>query len=133
MMEKKILFVDDEERILDMLEKLFSRANYTVRCAESAEKALDILRQESIMVMALDLKLPAMNGVELCKHIRKKNPICIIYALTGYANLFSLLECRGAGFDDLFIKPVNPEVLLKAFQEAFEKIERWEIPSYDLM
>ena len=132
-MEKKILFVDDEERILDMLEKLFSRANYTVRCAESAEKALDILRQESIMVMALDLKLPGMNGVELCKHIRKQNPICIIYALTGYANLFNLLECRGAGFDDFFVKPVNPEVLLKASQEAFEKIERWEVPSYDLM
>jgi DNA-binding response OmpR family regulator len=133
MMEKKILFVDDEERILDMLEKLFSTANYTVRCAESAEKALDILRQESIMVMVLDLKLPGMNGVELCKHIRKQNPVCIIYALTGYANLFNLLECRGAGFDDFFVKPVNPEVLLKAFQEAFEKIERWEIPSYDLM
>ena len=132
-MEKKILFVDDEERILDMLEKLFSRANYTVRCAESAEKALDILRQESIMVMVLDLKLPGMNGVELCKHIRKQNPICIIYALTGYANLFNLLECRGAGFDDFFVKPVNPEVLLKASQEAFEKIERWEVPSYDLM
>ncbi len=133
MMEKKILFVDDEEGILDMLEKLFSRANYTVRCAESAEKALDILRQESIMVMVLDLKLPGMNGVELCKHIRKQNPVCIIYALTGYANLFNLLECRGAGFDDFFVKPVNPEVLLKAFQEAFEKIERWEVPSYDLM
>ena len=132
-MEKKILVVDDEERIRDMLEKLFSRANYTVHCAESAEKALDILRQESIMVMVLDLELPGMNGVELCKHIRKQNPVCIIYALTGYANLFSLLECRIAGFDDFFIKPVNLEMLLKASQEAFEKIERWEVHNYDLM
>ena len=61
-MEKTILVVDDEEVLRDVLKKAFGRANYSVRCAESAEKALDILRHESIMVMFLDLKLPGMNG-----------------------------------------------------------------------
>ena len=132
MSEKKLLVVDDEGSIRDMLEEAFVKAGYAVRLAESAEKALDILRQESIMVMFLDLKLPGMNGVELCKRIRKENQIGIIYALTGYTDLFGLIECRGAGFDDFFTKPVSIELLLEATQEAFKRIERWKLNDYDL-
>ena len=132
MNEKKILVVDDEVSILDMLNDAFSSAGYTVLTAESAEKAIEIFRQESIMVMFLDLNLPGMSGLELCKLIRKKNQIGIIYAFTGYSNFYGLLACRTAGFDDFFVKPVELDVLLKAAQEAFEKLERWEIGNYGL-
>ncbi len=132
MTERKILIVDDDESIRDMLEEAFSKAGYAVQSAESAEKAFDILRQESIMVMFLDLKLPGMNGVELCRRIRKENQLGIIYALTGYTDLFGLIECRGAGFDDFFTKPVSIELLLEATQEAFKRIERWKLNDYDL-
>ena len=132
MSEKKILVVDDEETIRDMLQQAFTKAGYVVRLAESAEKAIEILRQESIMVMFLDLKLPGMNGVELCRQIRKENQIGIIYALTGYTDLFGLIECRGAGFDDFFTKPASIESLLEAAQDAFKRIERWKLNDYDL-
>jgi CheY-like chemotaxis protein len=132
MNEKKILVVDDEVSILDMLKDAFSSAGYTVLTAESAENAINIFRQESIMVMFLDLNLPGMSGLELCKLIRKQNQIGIIYAFTGYSNFYGLLDCRAAGFDDFFVKPVKLDVLLKAAQEAFEKLERWEIDNYGL-
>ena len=132
MTEKKILVVDDEESIRDMLQQAFTKNGYKVYLAESAEKALEILRQESIMVMFLDLKLPGMNGVELCRQIRKENQIGIIYALTGYTDLFGLIECRGAGFDDFFTKPASIELLLEAAQDAFKRIERWKLNDYDL-
>ncbi|MCX5847758.1 MAG: response regulator [Deltaproteobacteria bacterium] len=132
MNEKKILVVDDEVSILDMLKDAFSSAGYTVLTAESAENAIKIFRQESIMVMFLDLNLPGMSGMELCKLIRKQNQIGIIYAFTGYSNFYGLLDCRAAGFDDFFVKPVKLDVLLKAAQEAFEKLERWEIDNYGL-
>ena len=124
--EKKILVVDDEVHIRDMLEHAFSKAGYTVRLAGSAEETLDILKDEKIQVMFLDLKLPGMNGVELCRKTRKDFPIAIIHAITGYASLFELADCREAGFDDYFIKPVDLEVLFKAAQDAFEKIDRWK-------
>ncbi len=133
MIEKMILVVDDEENIRDLLEQAFSPAGYVVRLAESAEEALDILREESIMVMFLDLNLPGMNGMELCKQIRKENPIGIIYALTGYTDLFGLLECRKVGFDDYFSKPVTIKFLLEMAQAAFKKLERWELDEFDLM
>ncbi|OEU71878.1 MAG: response regulator [Desulfuromonadales bacterium C00003093] len=126
MMEKNILIVDDEKFIRDMLEQAFSKEGYIIRSAESAEEALEILKDEKFQVMFLDLNLPKMNGVELCKQIRKDIPIGIIYAVTGYASLFELADCREAGFDDYFTKPVKLEMLFKAAQDAFEKIDRWK-------
>ncbi len=126
MREKKILVVDDEDVIRDLFEKAFSKVGYSVRSAKSGEKALEILKDEKIQIMFLDLKLPGMNGVELCRKIRKDFPIAIIYAVTGYSSLFELADCREAGFDDYFTKPADLKMLLKATQDAFEKIDRWK-------
>lgn len=132
MSEKKILVVDDEKAIRDVFEQALSKAGYVVRSAETAEKAMEILREESIMVIYLDLNLPGISGMEMCKKIRKDNPVGIIYAVTGYTDLFGLMECRKVGFDDFFAKPVNLRILLKAAEDAFEKIERWQLSEYDL-
>ena len=124
-MDKKILIVDDEAPIRDMLSHRFARDGFDVATAATAEEALEILESQNIHVMFLDLKLPGMNGVELCRAVREKNPIACIYAVTGYQTLFELAECRMAGFDDYFTKPVKLERLLKAADEAFEKLDRW--------
>jgi DNA-binding response OmpR family regulator len=94
---------------------------------------LEILKQDSIMLMFLDLNLPGMSGIDFCKQIRKENWIGVVNAITGYTDLYGLLECRRAGFDDFFEKPVNLEILLKAAKQAFEKMERWNIDQYDLL
>ena len=132
-MEKKILVVDDEELICTMLEQAFGKAGYTVRTANSAEKAMAILREDSIMVMYLDLKLPGIQGTELCRKLRIQNPLSIIHALTGYVDLFGLLECRLAGFDDFFSKPVSIELLVESAHEAFRKLKRWQVEEFDLV
>lgn len=132
-MEKKILVVDDDDTIRTMLEEFFTDFGYIVRTAESAERAIEVLKEESIMVMYIDLKLPGMSGKELCQKIRMQNPLAIISAITGYTDLFGLLECRTAGFDDFFKKPVTIKVLMESAQEAFKKLERWRIDEYDLI
>jgi len=126
MPDRYILVVDDELAILTALEKVFSRAGYRAYLAETAEEALGILEKENINVMFLDLNLPEMNGVELCRKIRKDRPIAVIHAITGYASLFELTDCREAGFDDYFTKPADMEMLLTAAQNAFEKVDRWK-------
>ena len=129
---KKILVVDDEVLILDILKDAFGSAGYTVLTATSAEDALKILKDESVMVMFLDIKLPGMSGIELCKRIRIEDQVSILYAFTAYSNIYGLLECRAAGFDDFFIKPIKINLLLKAAQEAFEKLKRWDTDSFGL-
>jgi DNA-binding response OmpR family regulator len=127
MSEKTILVVDDETTILRMFELAFTKQGYVVQTAASAEDALEILKTEEIHVMFLDLNLPAMNGIDLCRAIKKQMPMAILYALTGYASLFELSDCRDAGFDDYFKKPVSMADLLDAADTAFEKIKRWKI------
>ncbi len=126
MSNRKILVVDDEEAILNLFEQAFSRDGYKVRTAESAEEALELLKGEKIQVMFLDLNMPGMNGIDLCKEIRKDFPMAIIHAVTGYSSLFELADCREAGFDDYFTKPVNLIALQKAAKDAFEKLDRWK-------
>lgn len=125
-MEREILVVDDERMIRSMLEKAFSRKGYTVSSAESAEDALAILKEKPIKVLFLDLKLPGMNGLDLCSTARKQDPMIIAYAVSGYASLFELSDCRAAGFEDYFTKPVNLKTLFKAAADAFEKVARWD-------
>ncbi len=130
---RKVLVVDDEVPILEMLVETFTMAGYTVRTAENAEAALKILKEETIMVMFLDIRLPGMSGIELCRRIREADQISIIHAFTGYSTIYGLLECRAAGFDDFFVKPVETELLLKAADDAFEKLERWKAHEYEIM
>jgi len=127
MPDKKILVVDDEIAILEVMKEIFALKGYSVSAVESAEEALDILNKEAFAVMFLDLKLPGMDGIELCKRVRKNNLGAVIYALTGYTNFYTLMDCRVAGFDDFFVKPVGLEVLIRAAEDAFEKVERWKL------
>jgi DNA-binding response OmpR family regulator len=66
-----------------------------------------------------------MDGIELCRQIRKTKPVSMIYAMTGWAALFEIDECREAGFDDYFEKPLDMEMLLSVLDQAFARLERW--------
>ena len=121
MKNKKILVVDDEEAIRKLFVTALTHKGYTVFCAESGEQALEVLDKETIRVMFLDLNLPGMSGVDLCKKVIKKTPETIAYAVTGYASNYKSSECKKAGFEDYFSKPVPLQTLFDAAQSAFKK------------
>jgi DNA-binding response OmpR family regulator len=121
-----VFVVDDEESVRDLLTQVFHSAGLDVVCAATAEEALAILKTESFNVFFIDLLLPGMNGVELCRRIRKVHPTGVIFAMTGYSTVFDIVRCREAGFDDYFPKPFNFPVLTQAAKDAFVKLERWE-------
>jgi DNA-binding response OmpR family regulator len=126
MSDRKFLFVDDEPQILSMLGKVFSKAGYQPRMAQSGESVLSILQNEDIHVMFFDLNIPHMSGIELCRRVRRERPMDLIFALTGYAGPFELSECRQAGFDDYFSKPADMQLLKDTASMAFEKRRRWK-------
>ncbi len=124
-MEHKILIVDDEASIRELFRDFLSDAGYTVSLATNGDEALRILDNENIMLIFLDLKLFGMDGIQLCRQIRMTNHVAIIYAITGWSSLFEIEECREAGFDDFFTKPVKFEQILEVVDEAFKKLDRW--------
>jgi len=124
-MNKNVLVVDDEPAIREKLTSIFEKEGYRVFSAESAEDGLELLQQWNIQVMFLDLNLPGMNGLDLCRTIRKTNPVACLFAVTGYQSLFELADCREAGFDDYFTKPVKARLLTGAARSAFDRLARW--------
>jgi CheY-like chemotaxis protein len=122
----KILVVDDESSVRDLFDSVFTEAGCEVIAAADGKQALAILKIQGIDVIFLDLKLFGMNGIELCRQIRKTNPVAMIYAMTGWAALFEIDECREAGFDDYFEKPLDMEMLLSEVDQAFTKLDRWK-------
>jgi len=122
MNKKKILIVDDEIKILNLFKKAFEKKGYAVHTAETAEEALEILKNENFKVMFLDLNLPGINGLDLCREIRKDRSDAHIFAITGYASKYEFSDCHEAGFDGYFIKPVNLKLLYEIAEEAFDKL-----------
>ncbi len=125
MNEQRILIVDDEESICKLLKSALEAKGYTVYTAMSPSDALDILEKDTILVAFLDLNLPEMSGLELCKKIIEMNPLTLAYAITGYASHFQLAECKSVGFEDYFKKPVRLGDIFMAAERAYEKLDRW--------
>lgn len=124
-MKGKILIVDDEASVRELFSGVFTDDGYEVISAEDGNSALNILKQDNIDVIFLDLKLFGMNGIDLCRQIRETKPVSMIFAITGWAPLFEIEECREAGFDDYFEKPLDMEMLLGVVADAFKKLDRW--------
>ncbi len=121
---KTILIVDDEEAIRYSYDLVLSDKGYTVVYAEGAEEALEILSDEDIDVIFLDLNLPDLSGIDLCKKIREFKPDAVINAITGYAPFFDVTECYKAGFDDYLEKPLSMNLLITSVYKAFEKAKK---------
>ncbi len=124
-MDQRVLVVDDEKEIRELLVMALEDAGCTTLQAETGEEALEILKEDNIQVQILDLQLPGINGIELCRQVREDYPIAILIAITGYASVFQIVEAREAGFDDYFVKPFQVSSVVKAVKDGFERLARW--------
>jgi len=121
MEEKKILFVDNEEDQRIIVQKLLTRLGYNVAVEESPWEALRRVESEPFDLVITDLIMPDMDGTELCERIRKVNPNTVIYAFSGYFDLFEPAKIKRAGFDGHIDKPLQINDLEKQIAKAFEK------------
>ena len=125
-MKGKILIIDDETSVRELFTGVFTDEDYEVIATEDGNQALEILKRDNIDVIFLDLKLFGMNGIDLCRQIREMKPMSMIFAITGWASLFEIEECRQAGFDDYFEKPLDMDMLTDAVADAIKKLDRWK-------
>ncbi len=121
---RKILLVDDEELQGKLMQRMLARMGYDAEVAKNAREALEILDNEEFPLIITDLSMPEMNGVELCKQIRKFNSESFIYAFSGYLADFDFEKFEEIGFDGHLSKPSETEFLKCAIEGAFEKIDQ---------
>ena len=123
---KKILIVDDEQAIRQLVKMGLVNLGYDPECARNAKEALSLLSREKFPLILMDLKLPGIDGIRLCMEIKEKNPETVIYAFSGAVTEDEFDELEKMGFDGLLCKPVSFEVLKRAIEGAFDKINNRE-------
>ena len=102
-----ILVTDDEKEIADLLEIYLVSDGYHVWKANSAKEGIRILQEQEIHLAILDIMMPEMDGIEMCREIRKFSNIPVIFLSAKSADIDKILGL-GCGADDYVTKPFNP-------------------------
>lgn len=107
-MEQRILLVDDETGILDMLEIILRKEGFQyIYKAKSGAEALQLLNKYNPSLLVLDIMLPDISGLELCMELRKNSDIPVLF-LTAKTADYDKLAGFAMGGDDFITKPFNP-------------------------
>ena len=121
-MAQTILFVDDEDLILNSLTRLFQKSDIQVLTAGSGEQALDILRRIDVSVLVSDQLMPGMKGDELLNKARFVSPDTIRIMMTGHGDLPTALQAINSGEVFRFLlKPWENQVLKDIIEEALAR------------
>lgn len=129
---KLALVVDDDERVLRILEMYLHSAHYRVMTAENGEKALDLARQSLPDVVLLDLLMPGMPSVDVLKGLHELDSELAIIIITGYPDSDLLTEALRYPPVTLLPKPVSRDALFHALRRVIHGTERRERPGYVL-
>jgi len=128
MENKKILIVDDEPDILEFLEYNLKKEGFVVVTAGDGEEGLSLAAKEKPDLIVLDIMMPKMDGVEICRQIRSNptynNPL--IAFLTAREEDYSQIAALDVGGDDYITKPVKPRVFISRIKALLRRGERIE-------
>ena len=117
----RILVVDDDKGIQDVLEIMLTRAGYQVATADDGAAALDVIRKKKFDLVITDLKMPRMDGIDLLKGIKETVPGTAVILLTAFASGETALAAMREGAHDYVEKNFNVDDLLDIVQDALEK------------
>ena len=117
---KKILIVDDEAFICQNLERILGEEHYRTEITQSGQGALDLVREEPADLIFLDLNLPDINGLEVLRRIKERDPDLLVIIMTGYASVESAVEALKMGAYDYIKKPFKADVIKLIAKLALE-------------
>ena len=121
-MDKRILLVDDEKDIRDVLRLPLSDLGYEVMEAENGEVALRLFEQTQPPMILTDIKMPGMDGIELLQKVKRENPETEVIMITGHGDMDLAVKSLKYDATDFITKPINVDVLEIALRRAAERI-----------
>jgi len=110
-MEAKILVIDDELPMREMLLKLLTEAGYQVRLAENGDVGLDLFEKERFQLVITDLSMPGKDGMEVLRAIKEMEPNLPVILVTAYATIDTAVEAIKIGAYDYLTKPFDPDAI----------------------
>lgn len=129
----KVLVVDDDELVLEVVQKLLSELPYTVVATSSPAKALQIISMWEIAVLLCDLNMPDIDGIEVMSKARKINPDLVSILITGFSDQDTTIRAINEGGIWKFIsKPWNNDELIELVKQGVERYDRLHRPQAEL-
>jgi two-component system alkaline phosphatase synthesis response regulator PhoP len=125
---KKVLIVDDEPDILEIISYNLAKEGYQIQTAKNGVEALEKVPSFKPHLIVLDIMMPRMNGIEVCEHLRSKpeyNETLIIF-LTAMSDESSQINGLETGADDYISKPISPKVLVSRVNAIFRRVHKEE-------
>jgi len=121
-MAEEILFVDDEEYILDIAQQIFADRGISILTAGSADEALDLIKQNEIAVLVSDNHMPGMKGIDLLSKVKMLSPDTVKILMTGFADLETALDAiNRVEVFRFIVKPWENTQLAGLVEDALER------------
>ncbi len=116
----KVLVVDDEPVVREMLEDFLDMEGFETETASGGQEALEILEEESFDVVVSDLMMEPMNGLQLLEAIRERGYLVSVVMVTGYGTVETAVSALKAGAFDYILKPFKPDEVVQVIKRAVE-------------
>lgn len=128
---QKVLVVDDEEPILELLKYNLEKQGYEVRIASNGNEAVEIAKKFHPDLVLLDIMMPKMDGVETCRLLRANPDLqnTFIVFLTARAEEYSEIAAFDVGADDYILKPIKPRALMSRISALFRRESKKKSPT----
>lgn len=119
----KILLVDDDLFILQSISSALEQEGYHVATADNGAKAIELIEENNFDLVLTDLVMDPVDGMDVLKKTKEKNPESLVIILTGFGDLISAIEALRLDADDYLLKPCEPEELSFRISGCLEKLE----------
>lgn len=128
MSKTKILIVDDEPDILEILQFNLEKEGFMVITAPNGEEGIQLAEKETPNLVILDIMMPEMDGVEVCRYLRqnKKFNQTLVAFLTAREEDYSQIAALDVGGDDYITKPIRPRVLISRIKALLRRSRQTE-------
>lgn len=120
-MSERILILDDEESILDIMVQLLAPQGYECHTEKSPLRAVERISHEDFALLLTDVRMPEMNGIEVVRQARAQSPELSIIVVTALMDVSNAIEAIRAGADDYILKPFNLRDITAAVTAALGK------------
>jgi len=128
---EKILIVDDDLSICEILKKILISNDYQVSDVHTGKEALDIFEENTFDLVLLDLSLPNSNGIDIAREMMKHNPMIPIILISGYGTISDAVAATKIGVYDFLKKPLDRDRILVTVHNALAQMEiRKELEIY---
>ena len=118
---ERILVVEDDEGIRDLLVETLPRWGYESVITENGKEGLETFRSQQFSIVITDIRMPLMDGLTMLKTMKKENPKVPIIVITGYPSVDSAVESLVEGADYYLVKPINMDDLEAKIKKCFDK------------